>query len=420
MWSKGSLPPQAIRYDYLTHVMHAFAWPNADGSISSYDATVDTALIRSTHRQGRKILISLGGASESGAFPIVTADTALRRTFINNIVLYVIRSEYDGVDLDWEGPQSTAERNNESAFVRELRGAIRMADSALLITMAVGVTDWSGRWHDFAALKQYVDWFNAMTYDFHGSWSSDAGYNAPLYAPPGDPDGSVDIGIKYLHQTRGIPGTQLALGLPFYGRRFHASAPYGPKTEPTIDIFYSDALYDLGHNWTYNWDTLSQVPWLRAPSGTMIDSFDDTTSLTIKCNYARVNGLSGVMIWALGQDLTPSGQPLLEAVGKAMTSAMAVRIDDNHFLPDRPLLLSAYPNPFNPSTTVRYVLVQRAEVRLEVFDLLGRHVANLAEGIREAGIHEEVFNGGNIASGVYLCRMSAGKEVQMTKLVLIK
>jgi chitinase len=420
MWFKGTLLPQDIRYDYITHIMHAFAWPNDDGSISSYDAVVDTGLINSTHRQGRKILISLGGASQSGSFPVVAADTTLRRTFINNIVAYVTNNEYDGVDLDWEGPQNTTERNNESALVRELRTAFNMVNTPLLIAMAVGPTNWSGQWHDFNSLKQYVDWFNAMTYDFHGSWSSVAGYNAPLYAPAGDPDGSVDVGIKYLHQTRGIPANQLALGLPFYGRRFQAAAPYASKTEPTTDIFYSDAMSDLGQGWTYNWDTLSQVPWLQSPSHAMFDTFEDSASLTMKCNYARNQNLSGVMIWALGQDLSPSGQPLMEAVGKAMTQPSAVPSREMEAMASRFTLFPAYPNPFNPTTTIRYFLPENAQVSLEVFDVLGRRVAQLANGSRNAGTHEVRFDAAALAGGVYFCRLQAGREVRLMKLVLLK
>ena len=62
MWERTVMPAWDVQYRSLTHINHAFAWPNPDGSLSFDDAVVDTALINSTHRAGRKILLSFGGA----------------------------------------------------------------------------------------------------------------------------------------------------------------------------------------------------------------------------------------------------------------------------------------------------------------------------------------------------------------------
>jgi len=71
------------------------------------------------------------------------------------------------------------------------------------------------------------------------------------------------------------------------------------------------------------------------------------------------------------------------------------------------LLEQNYPNPFNPSTLVRYHLAAPAQVRLEVFDLAGRRVALLAEGLRQAGAHEARFAPGEagLPGGCYFCRL---------------
>ena len=418
MWSRSALPPQAVKFTYLTHVMHAFAWPQPDGSIASSETAVDTALINATHRAGRKILLSFGGASQSGAFPAVTADSVRRRLFISNVVAHLTAYGYDGADMDWEGPQNAAERANELLLLRELHAEFQEADTSWLITMAVGVTNWSGQWHDFASLRNYVSWFNAMTYDFHGSWSAHAGHNAPLYAPPTDYDGSVDEGIRYLHQTRGIPGQQLALGLPFYGREFQASALYGPKIEPTTDLTYTEIPGKLAHNWAYTWDPVAWVPYLIAPSGTRLATFDDTTSLALKCAYAKAAGLSGVMIWALGQDLVAGAQPLMDAVGKAMTGTTDVAVSG--VVPARVLLEQNFPNPFNPSTTIRFNLPEQVQVRLSAYTILGQEVATLVHAPLEAGVHEVTFDGSGLAAGMYICRMIAGETVQSRKILLLR
>jgi len=64
----------------------------------------------------------------------------------------------------------------------------------------------------------------------------------------------------------------------------------------------------------------------------------------------------------------------------------------------------AYPNPFNPKATVPFALPEAARVRLEVFDLMGRRVAVLADAPFEAGRHAAVFEAGGVASGLYLVR----------------
>jgi photosystem II stability/assembly factor-like uncharacterized protein len=82
--------------------------------------------------------------------------------------------------------------------------------------------------------------------------------------------------------------------------------------------------------------------------------------------------------------------------------------------------LECYPNPFNPSTTIAYDLHKAGHVSLRVFDLLGREVAVLKDGFVEAGTHHAVFDGGNLASGVYFARLDAGEFTQTKKLMLLK
>ncbi|MGN8225641.1 BspA family leucine-rich repeat surface protein [Gracilimonas sp. BCB1] len=90
-------------------------------------------------------------------------------------------------------------------------------------------------------------------------------------------------------------------------------------------------------------------------------------------------------------------------------------------LPDEFELNQNYPNPFNPTTAIRYGVPQSSEVRLEVFDMLGRKVATLVNGERQrAGWHQVNFDASRLASGMYLYRIVAGKYVQTRKMMLIK
>jgi chitinase len=431
MWARGNLPASQVKLNYLTHINHAFAWPLADASITSYDAVLDTAIINTTHRAGRKILISVGGAAESGNFPGIAADTATRHAFVRNIVAYLRSNGYDGLDLDWEGPSNAADRSNEVSMVRELHQALAAENPEYLLTMAVGASNWSGQWHNYDSLKQYMDWFGVMTYDFHGSWSSHAGHNAPLYAPPFDVnDWSVDQSIQYMTATRRIPSAQLVLGLAFYGIEFNASDLYQPFTPPVSYITYPDVIYKLAHNWEYVWDAVSQVPYLKAPSRTKVDTFDDSLSLTLKCQYAKDKQLAGVMIWEITQDVVGQTQPLMEAVGMAMygTSGVVASLDEG--IPHGIVLYPNYPNPFNPTTTITYALGAQVQgmsslVHLAVYDILGRTVRALVAEEGKPGRYSVTWDGTDdrgvqVASGVYICRLMAGEFTASRRLMLLR
>jgi len=79
-----------------------------------------------------------------------------------------------------------------------------------------------------------------------------------------------------------------------------------------------------------------------------------------------------------------------------------------------------YPNPFNPTTTIRYDVKETGLVSLKVFDLLGREVATLVNGKILAGSHAIVWDATGLPSGVYLCRMEAERFVETRKMVLLK
>ncbi|MFO8029508.1 MAG: T9SS type A sorting domain-containing protein, partial [Cyclonatronaceae bacterium] len=78
------------------------------------------------------------------------------------------------------------------------------------------------------------------------------------------------------------------------------------------------------------------------------------------------------------------------------------------------------PNPFNPSTNIRFTLPEAQEVRLEVYTVTGQRVATLVNERRAAGVHTVVFDGANLSSGVYVYRIIAGPHVETRKMTFIK
>lgn len=79
-----------------------------------------------------------------------------------------------------------------------------------------------------------------------------------------------------------------------------------------------------------------------------------------------------------------------------------------------------FPNPFNPSTTIRYRLARSSAVHIAVFNGLGQQVASLVDENQDAGIHELTFDGRALSSGTYLCRLRAGAVQETRKLLLVR
>jgi len=83
-------------------------------------------------------------------------------------------------------------------------------------------------------------------------------------------------------------------------------------------------------------------------------------------------------------------------------------------------LAQNFPNPFNPTTTIRYALPQRSHVSLTVFNTLGQQVANLVNENQGAGDHDVRFDASALASGVYFYRLRAGEYAATKRLLLLR
>ncbi|MFA5832568.1 MAG: T9SS type A sorting domain-containing protein [Bacteroidota bacterium] len=74
--------------------------------------------------------------------------------------------------------------------------------------------------------------------------------------------------------------------------------------------------------------------------------------------------------------------------------------------PEKYELFQNFPNPFNPTTTISYQLPVTTGVSLKVFDILGKEVVTLDEGVKEAGYHQQIWSASNMASGMYLYQLT--------------
>ena len=420
-WVQGSFTPDKIDYSVITHVIHSFAWPDEEGNILHYDNMLSQSVNNTVHDNGAKILLCFGGWGNSWGFALSTSTPELREVFIDNIISICETYNYDGVDIDWEQPVSIAEKNNLTNFIIELREAFDSLYPEWIISMAVPTSNWSGQYYDFNQLKQSVDFFNAMTYDIHGSWTNHAGHSSPLYqSPPGDPDGSVSTGINYLVNTRGIESQKVNVGIPFYGKEYNTSDINQSFTGDVVSRLYNEYHGLIGNSWNYIWDNSGQVPYLQNDSQTKIITIDDSLSVSLKSEYAISNNLGGLMIWSLGSDYIEGEQKLIQSM---KYNYLTAALDPN---PDTySLRILNYPNPFNDQTNFRYSLQKDSDVSIIIYNLKGfivKHLVNKyqAKGPRIVSWNAITDRGKPISSGVYLYQARIAGSILTRKMIYLK
>lgn len=83
-------------------------------------------------------------------------------------------------------------------------------------------------------------------------------------------------------------------------------------------------------------------------------------------------------------------------------------------------LFDAYPNPFNPATTISYSIPEAGNVKLSVYDILGKQVSTLVNEYKSAGVHKLTFEGASLSTGIYILTIEAGEFRDSKKLMLMK
>ncbi len=96
-----------------------------------------------------------------------------------------------------------------------------------------------------------------------------------------------------------------------------------------------------------------------------------------------------------------------------------VRQGKSGFAPT-PYLFQNYPNPFNPNTTIQYVVTRKSHVTIVVYDVLGRRLEELYDGVQLPGTYSTIFNAINYPSGIYFCSLVVGGSRFFQKMILLK
>lgn len=311
--------------DRLTHVIYAFANVSDTGEcVLSNPGTDQTRLsaLRQLKQQHPhlKVLLSIGGAAQSTHFTIAAASGSSRQHFAQTAIQLVTAAGLDGIDIDWEYPHGTQEKENFVALLAELRHQLgSSAGGSSLLTIAAGPTAGNFDGIDWRKAQASLDWLNLMTYDYHGAWSKRTDFLAPLHAASDDPAPPTQratynaAATVDAYREFGVPAAKLVLGVVFYGFGWQGVADvnhglFQSNTGPAPGgrghgVFdYQGLQAEYLETYPRYWHAEAQSPWLyNAETGVMI-SYDDPESLSSKAAFVRTRRLGGMMIWELSMD----------------------------------------------------------------------------------------------------------------------
>ncbi len=192
---------EQIPFEKLTHINYAFAIPNADGTVKPLGNRWKIGqLIEKAHENDVLVLISVGGWGHDETFETIAADGEAMALFINELLALTDAYGFDGIDMDWEYPDTGDSARQYTAMMETLGAA--MHEQGKLLTAAAAALGEHGDGVETAVFPQ-IDFLNLMVYD------KSNGDHAPFsYAQES---------LAYW-QERGLPPEKTVLGVPFYGR----------------------------------------------------------------------------------------------------------------------------------------------------------------------------------------------------------
>lgn len=284
-----------IEYGKITHINIAFENPKDELGNLSFN-TRNEVLIRKAKENKVKVLISIGGGAASGNKALLARyfdliSDAKRAEFTAKLSEYVETHGLDGVDVDIEGPSIN---QDYGAFIEDLAKVLKPKGRLLTAALSKG---YGGNKVKDETLKHF-DFVNIMAYDGAGAWNPNA---------PGQ-HSSVEFAksnVKFWLD-KGLPKTKAVLGVPFYG--------YG----------FGEAFRKSSY--AYN-DILKKYP--GAEKVDQIGStiwYNGIPTIKTKTQYVLDEGLGGVMIWSLDNDVKGENS-LLSAIDETLKGKTTAKQD---------------------------------------------------------------------------------------------
>ncbi|CAF3103620.1 unnamed protein product [Rotaria sp. Silwood2] len=322
----GSMTPEDIDPCLCTHIIYAFSEMENNQLIptekhdlkdNNQAGFFDRFNAWKSVNKNIKTLLAVGGWDMGMKdFAGIVKSEKTMKSFAESSIKYLRKHKFDGLDLDFEYPGvdwRDSPKEDKQKFTRlcEIlyeayeKEAEKTGNERLLLTAAVAAAKVNiDKAYEVDKLVSVIDWFNLMTYDFHGSWDQNRAHHSSLNSKDNEKDDTmyIDFAVKYF-QKLGMPANKMMLGLGTYGRGDTPAMPYtGFKGENGFVAYYESCIQIVCEKMKETWDAKQLVPYIAGPYNQPKAGVENVRSMKYKANYIKQNNLGGAMIWTLDMD----------------------------------------------------------------------------------------------------------------------
>lgn len=409
---------QFIHYDLITHLAIFSFEADSFGNINDPMNWPWNEVISNAKANNVKLILCVTNFNSDDINRILN-NPDVRNKLFNNIAKKINSYNFDGINIDFENIKIEDRNFVLTNFLVELKKYFINIKPGLEISFASPSVNFGG-WN-FESLVQVCDYLFVMCYDYYGSWNDFTAPSSPLTGTFFNITKSFDF--DYYNIVKAQP-EKLILGVPYYGNywKTNSKEPYtkvdtSKSNKEWVDYLTYKQIMNNYSTYEKLWDSISQTPWIR-----WFDTkwnqiwFDDEKSLSLKYDFAIQRKIKGIGIWALGYDGNRNElwnliqQKFLTSSIENISYSVDFKIEQN------------YPNPFNGETVINYSLNEDGNVKLYLYDSLGKLIVKLIDEYKLHGKYSIKIDAKNfnLTTGVYFYKITSGKNSMIKKMILLK